>query len=70
VKKGLQTFNMIVCEEVGALRRLEPYGVGVWKCIRREWDDFANHVRYEVEDGSKVLFVHDVWGASFEDLIC
>lgn len=27
-----------------------PYGVGVWKCIRRTWDGFANHVRYEVRD--------------------
>jgi len=33
-----------------------PYGVGVWKRIRRKWDSFADHVRYEVGDGSKVLF--------------
>jgi hypothetical protein len=38
-----------------------PYGVGVWKCIRRGWAGFANHVRFEVGDGSKVLFWHDVW---------
>jgi hypothetical protein len=25
-----------------------PYGVGVWKCIRRGWDGFAHNVRYEV----------------------
>jgi hypothetical protein len=37
------------------------FGVGVWKCIRRGWDAFAAHVRYEVGDGSKVLFWHDVW---------
>jgi hypothetical protein len=37
-----------------------PYGVGLWKCIRRGWDGFAHHVCYEV-DGSKVLFWHDVW---------
>ena len=35
--------------------------MGVWKCIRREWGGFANHVRYEVVDGFKVLFWHDVW---------
>jgi hypothetical protein len=29
--------------------------------IRREWDSFAKHVRYEVGDGSSVLFWHDVW---------
>jgi len=28
------------------------FGVGVWKCIRRGWDAFAAHVRYEVGDGS------------------
>ena len=38
----------------------EPNGVGVWKCIMRGWDGFAHHVCYEVGDGSKVLFWHDV----------
>lgn len=43
------------------------FGVGVWKCIRRGCDAFASHVRYEVGDGSKVLFWHDVmWGVTFE----
>jgi hypothetical protein len=37
------------------------FGVGVWKCITRGWDAFAAHVRYEVEDGSLILFWHDVW---------
>jgi len=37
------------------------FGVGVWKCIRTVCDAFAAHVRYEVGDGSKVLFWHDVW---------
>ncbi len=26
-----------------------PYGMSLWKCIRRGWDAFAGHVRYEVE---------------------
>jgi hypothetical protein len=30
-------------------------------CIRRGWDGFAHHVRYEVGYGSKVLFWRDVW---------
>jgi len=34
-----------------------PFGVGVWKCIRRGWDA---HVRNEVGDGTRVLFWHDV----------
>jgi hypothetical protein len=37
------------------------YGVGVWKCIRRGWYDFKQHVRYEVGNGSRILFWHDVW---------
>jgi len=37
------------------------FGIGVWKCIRRGRDVFVEHVRYEVGDGSKVLFWHDVW---------
>jgi hypothetical protein len=35
-------------------RSLEVY-------IRRGWGVFVEHVRYEVGDGSKVLFWHDVW---------
>ena len=38
-----------------------PYGVGVWKCIRRGWDNFKRHVQFELGDGSRVLFWHDVW---------
>jgi hypothetical protein len=38
-----------------------PYGVGVWKCIWRGWDNFKQYVQFEVGDGSRVLFWHDVW---------
>ena len=37
------------------------YGVGVWKSIQRWWDKIKQHVRFEVGDGSRVLFWHDVW---------
>jgi len=37
-----------------------PFEVGVWKCIKRGWDAFVARVRYEAEDGSRVLFWHDV----------
>jgi len=37
------------------------FGVGVWKCIRRGGDAFAAHVRYDIGNGSKVLFWYDVW---------
>jgi hypothetical protein len=29
--------------------------------VQLKWDGFANHVRYEIGDGSKVLFWHNVW---------
>jgi hypothetical protein len=36
------------------------FGFGIWKSIRRGWDAFAAHVRYEINNDSKVLFWHDV----------
>jgi hypothetical protein len=38
-----------------------PFAVGVWKYIRRGWKFFSKVVRYEVGDGSKFMFWHDVW---------
>jgi hypothetical protein len=38
-----------------------PYRVGVWKCIRRGWDSFKQYVRFEVGNGSQVLFWQNVW---------
>jgi hypothetical protein len=29
--------------------------------IRKGWETFSKFVRYEVGDGSKVSFWHDVW---------
>ena len=37
------------------------YGVGVWKGIRRGWDTFKRYVRFEIGNGSGVLFWQDVW---------
>ena len=39
-----------------------PYGVGLWKSIRREWLTFS---RFDVSDDARVKFWHDLWcGAS------
>ena len=38
-----------------------PYGVGLWKHIRRGWDTFSKGVSFEVGIGLKVHFWHDVW---------
>jgi len=51
-------------------------GVGFWKNIRRVWGELSSHTRFEMGDGSKIHFWHDVWcGAktletSFLDLHC
>jgi exonuclease III len=41
-----------------------PFGVGLWKHIRRGWDKFAQYVRFEVGMGSKIGFWHDTWCGS------
>jgi hypothetical protein len=38
-----------------------PFGVGVWKYMRRGWETFSKFVRYKVGDVSKVSFCHDEW---------
>jgi hypothetical protein len=37
--------------------------VSLWKNIRRGWGKFCsnNHTRFEVKDGSKVRFWHELW---------
>jgi hypothetical protein len=37
------------------------FGVGVWKYIRRGLGAFLRFIRYEVGDGSKTRFWHDLW---------
>jgi len=39
---------------------LGPYGVGLWKNIRRGWRMFSSHIRFELGDGSKIKFLDDV----------
>jgi len=38
-----------------------PFGVGVWKHIRRGCRVFSRCIRYEVDDESKIRFWHDAW---------
>jgi len=40
---------------------LGPYGVSVWKFIRRGWDNVAKYLHFEVGDGSHIRFWHDLW---------
>ena len=38
-----------------------PYGVSLWKFIRRGWDTFYHLCSFVVGDGQKVKFWHDSW---------
>uniref|UniRef100_A0A2N9HE33 Uncharacterized protein n=1 Tax=Fagus sylvatica TaxID=28930 RepID=A0A2N9HE33_FAGSY len=38
-----------------------PYGVSLWKHIRKDWERFARHVYVEVGDGAKTRFWTDSW---------
>lgn len=38
-----------------------PYGVGLWKNVRKDWVNFSHFLRYEVGDGSLVKFWTDRW---------
>jgi hypothetical protein len=37
------------------------FGVGLWKFIRKGWENFSKFLRYEVGDGSRIRFWHDLW---------
>jgi hypothetical protein len=39
----------------------EPFGVGVWKPIRRGWGVFTRSLSFEVGNGSHIRFWHDIW---------
>jgi hypothetical protein len=39
---------------------IEPYGMSLWKHIRRGWDAFSNFVSIEVGDGAQTRFWRDV----------
>jgi hypothetical protein len=38
-----------------------PYGVGLWKNIRKEWESFSKHLYMEVGNGTRIRFWHDRW---------
>jgi hypothetical protein len=42
-------------EPVGA------FGVGLWKNIRKGWETFSGFTRFEVGDGVRIKFWHDLW---------
>uniref|UniRef100_A0A2N9IJE2 Reverse transcriptase zinc-binding domain-containing protein n=1 Tax=Fagus sylvatica TaxID=28930 RepID=A0A2N9IJE2_FAGSY len=45
------------CSDVGR----GPYGVSLWKYIRRRWDHLFPFLSFKVGNGEKVQFWHDIW---------
>ena len=37
------------------------HGVNFWKFIRQGWLTFSRFLQFDVGDGTKVKFLHDVW---------
>jgi len=37
-----------------------PHGLGLWKNIKRGWMMFSSHTKFELGDGCKIRFRHDV----------
>ncbi len=38
-----------------------PYGVSVWKYIRKAWENFSRNLYFEVGDGTRIKFWLDIW---------
>jgi hypothetical protein len=55
---------------------LGPYGVSLWKHIRKDWGHFVRHLHFEVGDGTKTRFWTDIWCGTcslkdgFPELFC
>ena len=49
----------------GGLVLYGPYGVGLWKYIRKGWEEFYSFIIFKVGDGSCIKFWHDPWCEEF-----
>uniref|UniRef100_A0A2N9H161 Reverse transcriptase zinc-binding domain-containing protein n=1 Tax=Fagus sylvatica TaxID=28930 RepID=A0A2N9H161_FAGSY len=38
-----------------------PYGVGLWKNIRRDWESLSSKIHMQVGNGVRIQFWHDRW---------
>jgi hypothetical protein len=37
------------------------YGVGIWKNIKRGWEELSSHIGFEMGGDSKIQFWHALW---------
>jgi hypothetical protein len=64
-------WRLLICSKYGnshggwtTTEVTRPHGVSLWKTIRKEWDNFAKYVNFEVRDGTKIKFWSDIWCGS------
>ena len=38
-----------------------PYSASLWRSIRQEWETFSTNLQFEVGNGTRVKFWHDIW---------
>jgi hypothetical protein len=44
-----------------SLEPLGAFGVGLWKNIMKGWEIFSGFAKFEVGDGIRTKFWHDLW---------
>jgi hypothetical protein len=44
-----------------SLQSTGVFRVGLWKNIRKGWENFLCHTKFAVGDGSRISFWHDKW---------
>ena len=47
-----------------------PYGVSLWKNIRRAWLSLSLYILYDVGDGLRVKFCQDWWCGETSLVVC
>ena len=47
-----------------------PYGVSLWKNIRRGWLSLSLYILYDVGDGLRVKFWQDWWCGETSPVVC
>jgi hypothetical protein len=61
-------WRTVVDSEFGCLRGgrcshvpTGAFGVGLWKNVRKGWETFSGYTTFEVGDGTRISFWHDLW---------
>jgi hypothetical protein len=44
-----------------SLKPVGAFGVGLWKNIRKGWESFTGYTRFDVGDGTRTSFRHELW---------